>query len=259
MLRAAMTAAEREHHLMQAFVGLSDTLVHDFDVLELLQDLVEHCVQLLPVDAAGILLTDRRGRLHVMAFSGDHTELVELFQPQAIEGPCLDCINNGAPVSVPEISDHTDQWPRYVPAVQGQGFNAVDVVPLRLRDHVIGAMNLFRTHTGAMLDADLHVAQALADVATIGILSERAIDDRNGVVAQLQGALGSRVLIEQAKGILAASGATLSMDDAFKALRAHARNSGTRISKVATDLTNGDLTPATVLANSQERATREYQ
>ncbi|HET7172797.1 MAG TPA: GAF and ANTAR domain-containing protein [Nocardioidaceae bacterium] len=220
---------------------------------DLLQDLVEHCVHLLRADAAGILLADPRGGLQVMASSSEHTRLVELFQQQANEGPCVDCVNSGEPVSVTDITDHTGRWPRFVPAAAEQGFKAVDALPLRLRAEVIGAMNLFRTHSGAMPEADLHVAQGLADVATIGILSERAVDRRSVLVAQLEGALSSRVVIEQAKGILAASGAT-DMDHAFTALRTHARNTGTRLAEVATDLTNGQLSPATVLATSSARA-----
>lgn len=244
-----MSAADREHQLVRAFVGLSDTLVGDYDVADLLQDLVEHCVDLLRADAAGILLADPRGGLQVMASSSEHTRLVELFQQQAKEGPCVDCVESGCPVSAPDLTEHTDRWPRFVPAAAEQGFKAVDAVPMRLRSEVIGAMNLFRTHPGALPEADLHVAQALADVATIAILSERAIHHRSVLVAQLEGALGSRVIIEQAKGILAASGAT-DMDHAFSALRAHARGTQTRLTQVATRLANGELTPAAVLNTS---------
>jgi GAF domain-containing protein len=239
-------AQDREHQLVRAFVGLSDTLVSDYDVTDLLHDLVEHSVSLLGADAAGILLSDPRGGLQVMASSSEHSQMVELFQQQTDEGPCVDCVNSGQPVSVPTLSDHADRWPQFVPAAAEQGFTAVDAVPMRLREEVVGAMNLFRTHPGPMTESDLHVAQALADTATIGILSERAIHHHGVLVAQLEGALGSRVIIEQAKGVLAASGAE-DMDHAFTALRAHARGTGTRLSEVAAQLANGTLDPQHVL------------
>jgi transcriptional regulator with GAF, ATPase, and Fis domain len=242
-----MSASDREEALVAAFVGLADTLVTDYDVADLLQELVDQCVHLLRADAAGILLSDQRGGLQVMASSSENTRLLELFQQQTHEGPCVDCVTSGHPVSVPDLADHKDRWPRFVLAADEQNFHAVDALPLRLRDEIIGAMNLFRSHPGAMPEADLKVAQALADVATIGILSERAIHHRGVLVAQLQGALNSRIIIEQAKGVLVASGAR-DMDHAFSALRAHARSTSSRLSEVATELTNGTLVPETVLA-----------
>lgn len=241
-----MTTPDREKQLVRAFVGLSDTLVHDYDITDLLQDLVEHCADLLRADAAGILLVDPRGGLRVMASSSEHTRLLELFQQQAHEGPCVDCVNSGEPVSAPDLSEHSGRWPRFVPAAAEQNFHAVDAVPMRLRDQIIGAMNLFRTRTGAMPDADLAVARALADVATIGILSERAIHHRSVMVTQLEGALSSRIIVEQAKGILSASGAT-DMDHAFRSLRAYARRTQTRLSLVAGQLADGSLTAAQIL------------
>ena len=246
-----MSATDREHQLVRAFVGLSDTLTGDYDTTELLQQLVELCVRLLHADAAGILLTSPRGGLQVVASSSEHARMVELFQQQSEEGPCVDCVTSGAPVTTLDLAQHADQWPRFVPAAKQQGFQAVDALPLRLRGEVIGAMNLFRTRPGALPEADLHVAQALADTATIGILSERAFHHRGVLVAQLEAALSSRLVIEQAKGILAASGA-VDMDHAFTALRAHARNTGTRLSQVARDLTDGTLAPALVLAPSHD-------
>ncbi|MFC6707066.1 GAF and ANTAR domain-containing protein [Flexivirga alba] len=251
-----MTTADREQQLVRAFVELSDTLVGDYDITDLLQELVDHCVDLLRADAAGILLVDPRGGLRVMASSSEHTRLLELFQQQAHEGPCVDCVSSGEPVSAPDLAEHTERWPRFVQAAAEQDFHAVDAVPMRLRDEVIGAMNLFRTRTGAMPEADLDVARALADVATIGILSERAIHHRSVMVAQLEGALSSRVVIEQAKGILAASGAT-DMDHAFTALRAYARRTHTRLSQVAAQLAQGTLTSTQVLTTGDVPATEK--
>lgn len=251
-----MTPTDREHQLIHAFVSLSDSLVSDYDVADLLQELVEHCVNLLRADAAGILLTDPRGGLQVMASSSEHSRLVELFQQQANEGPCVDCVDTGETVSVPDLEERAERWPRFVSAAQEENYHAVDAMPMRLREEVIGAINLFRTHPGAMSDTDLYLARALADVATVAILSERAIHYRGVVIAQLEGALASRISIEQAKGVLAASGAT-DMDHAFNALRAHARSTEARLSRVAMDLVNGDLTPAIVLAGDSATTTRQ--
>lgn len=244
-----MTTTDREHQLVRAFVSLSDTLVSDYDIADLLQDLVEHCVDLLGADAAGILLANPRGGLQVMASSSEQTRLVELFQQQTDEGPCVDAITTGTPVSAPDIAARADRWPGFVPAAQAQQFQAVDALPMRLRGEVIGAINLFRHHAGPMAEADLYVAQAMADTATIGILSERAIHQHGVLVTQLEAALSSRIIIEQAKGMLAASGAE-DMDQAFTALRSHARKSQSRLSQVASDLTTGTLDPNTVLVNT---------
>lgn len=243
-----MTAIARERDLIKGFVGLADTLVSDYDVADLLQDLVDHCVHLLQADAAGILLVDPRGGLQVMASSSEQSRLLELFQQQALEGPCVDCVSTGEPVSVPDLSQ-SGRWQEFVRAAAEQNYRAVDAVPLRLRDEIIGAMNLLRTRPGAMPEEDLAVGRALADVATIGILSERTIHHQSVVVSQLEGALSSRIAIEQAKGILAASGAD-DMDHAFSTMRGYARRSQTRLSEVATGLVTGIIEPAAIFSGA---------
>ncbi len=242
-----MSGSARERALTQAFVGLADTLVSDFDVTDLLQRLVEHCVELLQVDAAGLLLTDQRGSLQLMASSTEASRLLELFQLQSDEGPCLDCFHSGQGVSVPDLEAVSDRWPRFSAAAREQGFAAVHATPLRLRDDVIGAMNLFNSQARALSEDDLNVAQTLADVATIGILQERANAHSEVVVEQLQGALHSRVIIEQAKGLLANAGA-LEMDEAFSRLRWTARSTQSRLADVARDLVEGRLDPTLLVA-----------
>jgi GAF domain-containing protein len=228
---------DREKSLAAAFVGLADTLVDDYDVIDLMHRLTTHCVELLPADAAGLLLADRRGALHVVSSSTEHARVVELFQLETDEGPCLDCFRSSGSVTVPDLRDAATRWPRFVPRAEAEGFRSVHAVPLRLRNQTIGALNLFGARPGALPPADLRLSQALADVATIGLLQERAIRDRDVLAKQLQGALGSRVIIEQAKGVLAERGG-LDMPEAFEALRTHARKTNRRLSDLARDVVN---------------------
>jgi GAF domain-containing protein len=190
-----MTNETREAKLSAAFVKLADTLIADFDVVDLLHWLVEECTQILDTQAGGLLL----------ASTSEEAELVEILQLAAGGGPCLDCFRMGKPVTVGDIGAESAKWPRFSAEALKQGFRSVHATPLRLRGQTIGTMNLFSTHVGQLAPADITVAQALADLATIGILQERNIRSANVVSEQLQHALDSRILIEQAKGVLAAT------------------------------------------------------
>jgi hypothetical protein len=185
----------------------------------------------------------------VMASTDEHTRLLELFQLQADEGPCLECYTSGAPVTVSDLSDATERWPRFAPAALAEGYGAVHALPLRLRTDIIGALNLFDTRPSVLSQDDLHIAQALADVATIGLLQERAIQRGETIVEQLEGALHSRIIIEQAKGVLAERG-TLAMDEAFRRLRTYARSHSARLAQVAHDVVAGDIDPNLMLPGS---------
>src|SRR5580700_1650667 len=209
--------------LSGTFVDLADTLVADFDVVDFLHLLADRSVALLAASAAGVVLADPRGQLRVAAASSEAAELVELFQIQNDEGPCLDCFRTGRPVSATGLAVLGERWP---------GFAAVEALPMRLRDQVIGALNLFRAGPGPFDPADLRIAQALADVATIGLLQERSLRRSETMAEQLQAALNSRVIIEQAKGKLAERLGT-DMDEAFRLLRDHARNTNQRLTDVA--------------------------
>jgi GAF domain-containing protein len=238
----------REQLISRAFVSLADTLVDDYDVIELLTRLVGYSVELLGADAGGIMLADPTGALRVVAASNDDAELIELMQLQNDQGPCLDCYHTAAPVSVGDLDQATDRWPTFVAAAVGQHvFRAVHAVPLRLRGEAIGALNLWRHHPGPMPTDDLSLSQALADVATIAILQERAIRRAEVLNEQLQAALTSRLIIEQAKGILAQHG-RLRMDHAFEVLRRYARSQSLRLADVARDLAETTLDPATIIA-----------
>jgi hypothetical protein len=239
---------EREELVSRAFVSLADTLVDEFDIIDLLDRLVGFCVQLLPADAAGIVLGDARQELRAVAASDEAAHVMELLQLQNDEGPCLDCFQSAEPVSVADLAEAAGRWPMFVGAVQRRtDFRSVHALPLRLRGRAIGALNLFGGVAGPLPEADLALGQALADVATIGILHERAIRHAAVVNEQLQAALNSRVVIEQAKGALAQHGG-LATDVAFDRLRRYARSHNIRLGELARRIVAKQFDPAEVLA-----------
>ena len=222
----------REQQLVEAFATLADTLVAEYDTVELLQTLVEACQTTLDVSAAGLLLADDSGSLDVVASTSEESKLVELMQLGADAGPCIECFATGEVVSLVDIEDSPAKWVRFRDTALEQGFRSMHGIPLRLRDTRIGALGLFRTTRGELNPEDARAAQALADVATIGILQERALRESDAVRDQLQLALNSRVLIEQAKGVLAYTH-DMSMDEAFRLLRGYARSNSVSLANVA--------------------------
>ena len=230
----------RDQALAKAFVTLADTLVADYDVIDVLHQLTLECVALLRVDAAGLLLSDQRGTLQITAASTERARVVELFQLQSDEGPCLDCFRTSRPIAAPDLRERSD-WPRFSAHTLESGYRSVHALPMRLRSETIGALNLFRVEPGALEPEELQIAQALADVATIGILQERSIRRREVVAEQLQVALNSRVIIEQAKGVLAERG-QLDMDRAFQLIRGYARSTNQLLSVVALSIVDGTTT-----------------
>jgi transcriptional regulator with GAF, ATPase, and Fis domain len=218
--------------LSDTFVDLADTMVAEFDVIDFLHMLTDRTVRLLPAAAAGVLLADPRGQLRVAAASSEAVGLVELFQIQNDQGPCLDCFRTGRPVTADNLADAGHRWPRFATAATEAGFASVHALPMRLRDQVIGALNLFSTKTGPLGQADLRIGQALADVATIGLLQEQNVRRAETLAEQLQSALNSRVIIEQAKGRLAER-LGINMDQSFTLLRDHARNTNQRLTDIA--------------------------
>jgi transcriptional regulator with GAF, ATPase, and Fis domain len=227
--------------LSDTFVELTDTMVAGFDVIDFMHVLTDRSVQLLDVSAAGLLLADPRGELRVVAASSEAARLLELFQLQNDQGPCLDCFRSGQPVTAADLTVEAQRWPRFAPAAREAGFAAVQALPMRLREQVIGALNLFRVVPGNFEPADIRVGQALADVATIGLLQERSMRHSDTLNEQLQTALNSRVIIEQAKGKLAER-LGLDMDDAFKLLRDYARTSNRHLSELARAFVQGTET-----------------
>ncbi len=237
--------------LADTFVELTDTMVADFDVIDFLHVLTDRSVLLLDVSAAGLLLADPRGELRVVAASSEAARLLELFQIQNDQGPCLDCFRTGEPVEAGDLAAAAQRWPRFATAAQEVGFAAVQALPMRLREQVIGALNLFRVAPGAFSPADIRVGQAMADVATVGLLHERSMRHSDALNEQLQTALNSRVVIEQAKGKLAER-LSLDMDQAFNLLRDYARARNLRLSDLAQAFVDGTET-LTALAATKLR------
>jgi hypothetical protein len=234
-----MTMTSREQLLARTFVDLADTLVADFDVIDFLHTLASRSVQLLDVDAVGIMLADAHGDLHVMASSAEEARMVELYELQNNEGPCLDCFRSGRRWSR-RTCPRCAAWPVFIKRLQQIGYQPAQVLPMRLRDETIGALNLFRIRPGRLSDVDLGIGQAMAHVATVGLIQERAIATRELLATQLQTALTSRVQLEQAKGMLAQR-TGLQMDQAFHLMRAYARSRNHRLSDVAAQIINGSI------------------
>ena len=230
----------REASLAKALVELADTLVADFDVVDLLTILTDRCVDVLDVAAAGVMVVAPAGDLRLMASSSETMRALELFELQADEGPCLDCFLTARPVVQRDLAASANGWPRFSQAALAAGFRSVHALPMRLRGTVLGALNLFHVHTGEMRPADLAAGQALADVATIAILQHRATLEIQLLNEQLTQALNTRIVIEQAKGMIAEH-ANLDMEQAFTLLRHHARSNNLRLSDVARDVIVGTL------------------
>ena len=221
-----------ERLLAQTFVELADTLVADFDIVDFLHTLANRSADLFEAAEAGVMLGDQRGGLRVMASSSERARLLELFELQNEQGPCLDSFRSGESCSAEDLLEE-DRWPLFTAEAKAAGFRSVHSLPLRFRSEIIGALNLFRTKPGLLEKEDLAAAQAMADIATISILQERALREAKVLADQLQRALNSRVIIEQAKGVLAER-AQIKLDDAFNMLRTYARNHNLRLHDVAT-------------------------
>ena len=192
----------RETDIAQTFVSLASSLANGKDVVDLLTELTADCARLLDVASAGLLLADRRGVLHVMAGSSEATRNLELFQLQRDQGPCLDCYRTGHAVVVEDLQADAAKWPQFAQAAVDAGFRSVHALPMRLRDNVLGALNLFGTSVGALSEDHLQLGQALADVASVALVQDTAAADKETLNRQLQAALDSRIVVEQAKGIL---------------------------------------------------------
>jgi GAF domain-containing protein len=229
-----------QRQLLQIFVRLADTLVDDYDVVELLQVLVDACRDLLDTTAAGIMLADSRGELEVVASTSEASRLVEIMQLSAEAGPCIESFRSGRRVSVTDIEHTDDAWSQFRGAALAHGFRSMDALPLRLRDITIGTLNLLRATPGAAPEEDIAAAQAFADVATIGILHERSIRENSVLTQQLQAALNSRIVIEQAKGVVSHTRG-VSIDEAFLLIRQYARSHNTGLSTVAARLVDRSL------------------
>jgi GAF domain-containing protein len=230
----------RDERLLATFAKLADTLVADYDVVDLLQTLVDTCKELLGTAAAGILLAAPDGELEVIASTSEASRLVETMQLGAEAGPCIESFQTGRQVSVPDISRVPEDWSRFRDSALEQGFVAVHAIPLRLRETTIGTLNLLSDTVGELESSDAIAAQAFADVATIGILHERTLRESTVLAEQLQTALNRRTVIEQAKGVVAHT-QKVPMDEAFGLIRNYARSHQLPVSQVAARLVDMTL------------------
>jgi GAF domain-containing protein len=241
---------ENEGLLIRTLVELADTLTDHFDVVDLLTLLSDRCTQVLDVAAAGIMLVSPEGDLRVVASSSDAMRLVELFELQSDQGPCIDSFRSAAPVTHADLENAVDIWPNFARVALDAGFRSADALPMRLRGSVIGALNLFRSEVGGLDESGTMAAQALADVATIAILQHRVGTEALQLNEQLNAALSSRIVIEQAKGVIAER-AGIATDEAFRRLRHYARSHNLLLADVAREVASGKMeletfaTPAT--------------
>jgi transcriptional regulator with GAF, ATPase, and Fis domain len=231
-----------ERDVLRALVEVADTFVADYDVVEFLHRLTVRCVVLLDVDEAGVMLADGTGVLRYLASSSEQMRIVELLELQHDEGPCLDAYMHGRVTVTARAEEAEHRWPQFASHARDAGLESLAGVPMRLRRDRIGALNLFAREPGGLSQDDEHIAQAMADVATIGVLQARAIHDGQVITAQLQSALESRIAIEQAKGIIAEY-MSISVDDAFTLLRNHARMHNDKLTEVARRVISSALRP----------------
>jgi transcriptional regulator with GAF, ATPase, and Fis domain len=243
------SASQRDTLLAQTFVQLADTLVKDFDVVELLTVLSSRCIKLFNVSEAGILLADPQGEFRVVAASSESVARVEHFEIRNQEGPCLECIGTGLIVNCEDLNAQIQRYPHFAREALDAGFRSAFALPMRLRDQTIEALSLLGPKPNPLSADDLVPAQALADVATIGVLQHQAADEARTLSGQLQHALDSRVIIEQAKGILAQAGG-IDVEESFAALRRYTRSRGERLTDVAGSIVDGGLTTGLVVRNS---------
>jgi hypothetical protein len=249
-----VTDSPREARVLDAVVSLVDSLLDDFDVVDLLTELTERCADMLDVDAAGFLLADPFGRLRVLAATSEQARELELFQLQADEGPCVDCYATGQPISVTDLQAERGRWPRFAPAAIDAGFASVHAVPMRAAGIVLGALGLFGSRSGALSDADLLVGKTLTHIACVAILQEHPPTPAT-VMPRLREALARRVVIEQAKGFLRER-LNVSVEEAFGLLRAYARRHNQHLTDVARRLISEPLSRPAILAAVSELAAR---
>ncbi|RSS46503.1 GAF domain-containing protein [Streptomyces sp. WAC07061] len=242
------THMNREQAITEAFVSLTDTVADDVDPLTLLRRLVDHCVSLTPVDAAGVMLVNARGRLQSAVVTEERVEITEMFQAQADEGPCIDAFATGEPVHADDLAVQEGRWPVFTPLARAAGFEAAHSFPLRLRDQTVGALNLLARTPTPVAPQDGRLLQALAGTATTSVMTwSREPLRPYDIVTRTQAALSSKGVLDIAAGMLAAT-AALTPAEAGARLRAYAASHHQRPADVADALVRRALTPQDVLA-----------
>lgn len=233
---------ERESRIVNLFVEVADAMVDRLDPLDFLHTLCRRCVELLDCDEAGVLILDAEGRLQVMGSSSERTESLELLQTHGTEGPCRECLRTGRPIMCEDLERERDRWPTFAPAAVARGFRAVRSSPMQVHGEPVGTLNLFRMRPGAFAARDADLTRGIADMAAVALLQDRALRESESMTARLQGALSSRVVIEQAKGMLAERRGG-GVDEAFERIRRFARSRNLRLHEVAEQLVAGELSP----------------
>ncbi len=236
----------------ELFVDVADTLVDEFDLLDFLHRLTEHAATVSGARAVGLMMLDQDDVLRYMGSTSDSARMLELLQLQSAEGPCLDCSRSGRAVVNADLTEATERWPVFAPAALAAGFRSVHAFPMRLRDRTIGALNLFGGEDGTFEPGEVGLVQALADVATIAVLQERQLSRADAVTEQLQAALNSRVVLEQAKGVLAQR-AGLDMEQAFATLRRYARDHNLRLGELAHSVAHRSVPAQLVVDHTHDR------
>jgi ANTAR domain/GAF domain len=230
----------RQERVTRVFVELADTLVVGFDVIDFLHTLVERTVELLAADAAGLMLADQQGRLEVVAASSEEARVLELFELQSSQGPCMECFTTGEPLVNIDLAEMKRRWPLFAEAAAVAGYSSAHALPMRLRGNVIGAMNLFTIAEAPLTTDDVALGQGMADIATIGLLQQRRAVEQDVLTEQLQAALNTRIVIEQAKGVLSER-AGIGLGEAFSVMRSQARRTQQPLTAVAYAVLDGTL------------------
>jgi hypothetical protein len=248
----------REHAVTRAFVSIATALVGDYDITDLHTTLTDACAQILGAASAGLLLVDSRGELRLAAASSEDTRALELFVLQSEQGPCLDCFRDGVAIPIADLRTETARWPMFVPVALGAGFASVHALPMQLRGVRHGTLGLFGTSVGALSAADLELGQALADVASVALVADRTLADQTRLAEQLQHALDSRVVLEQAKGQLAQL-AGIDMEHAFAVLRRYSRDHNERLAEVARRLVAREITGDELMEHARVKGVHASQ
>jgi GAF domain-containing protein len=234
------------HVVEQSVAALADTLIDDFDLVELLDRLMAACLSLLEVRAAGILLVNSDQTLEVAASSNADSRLIEVFQLESNAGPCVDVVRTGRALSITDAEEIDRRWPEFGRAVRSVGYSAVYALPMRFDKETIGALNLFDADKPPLSDHDRGLAQALADVASIGVLQQRSLTRALTLAEQLRLALDTRIAVEQAKGLVAEY-AGVDMGVAFEAIRRFSRHHRLKLAVVAESLVARELDPGRII------------
>jgi GAF domain-containing protein len=214
-------------------------LVRPYDTVTMLENLSERVSEVLALTGSGVSL-ESDGRLAFITALDEQIARVEQVQERTQEGPCVDCFRGGNPVVVPDLEAEGARWAQYADAALQAGLRATAGVPMTLEGRSIGALNLYSSEPREWPDEDVAAAQVLADLATAFLVNASKLRQQEELAAQLAGALESRVLIEQAKGVVSAS-AHVSVDEAFRRMRSWARNHNLPLPSVAQDVVEGSL------------------